>query len=88
MTWPRWRGELGVQYAVEGSVRKIGNRVRVTVQLIDASSTAHIWGERYDRELTDIFRRPRRDHPDDCIRLARQARTAIASRANRQHVGL
>lgn len=47
--------ELGVKYVVEGSVRKIGNRVRVTVQLIDSTSTAHIWAERYDRSLDDIF---------------------------------
>ncbi|HVO14927.1 MAG TPA: adenylate/guanylate cyclase domain-containing protein [Alphaproteobacteria bacterium] len=48
-------GELGVQYVVEGSVRKAGNRVRVTVQLIDAETDRHIWAERYDRELEDIF---------------------------------
>ena len=47
--------EFGVQYVVEGSVRKAGNRVRVTVQLIDAASDHHVWAERYDRELEDIF---------------------------------
>ena len=47
--------ELRVKYVVEGSVRKIGNRVRVSVQLIDAASAAHIWAERYDRGLDDIF---------------------------------
>jgi adenylate cyclase len=47
--------DLGVKYVVEGSVRKIGNRVRVTVQLIDSTSAAHIWAERYDRGLDDIF---------------------------------
>jgi len=47
--------ELGVQYAVEGSVRKAGNRVRITVQLIDAETDSHLWAERYDRELADIF---------------------------------
>jgi adenylate cyclase len=47
--------ELGVQYVVEGSVRKAGNRVRVTVQLIDAESDHHVWVERYDRDLADIF---------------------------------
>jgi adenylate cyclase len=47
--------ELGVQYVVEGSVRRAGNRVRVTVQLIDAESDRHLWAERYDRELEDIF---------------------------------
>jgi len=47
--------ELGVQYVVEGSVRKAGNRVRITVQLIDAETDSHLWAERYDRELADIF---------------------------------
>jgi adenylate cyclase len=47
--------ELGVQYVVEGSVRKAGNRVRVTVQLIDAETDRHVWAERYDRQLDDIF---------------------------------
>lgn len=47
--------ELGVKFALEGSIRKAGNRVRVTAQLIDGSSGGHLWAERYDRELTDIF---------------------------------
>ncbi len=47
--------ELGVRYVLEGSVRKAGNRVRVTAQLIDATTGNHIWAERYDRELADIF---------------------------------
>ncbi len=47
--------ELGVQYVVEGSVRRAGNRVRVTVQLIDAESDRHVWAERYDRDFEDIF---------------------------------
>jgi adenylate cyclase len=47
--------EFGVQYVVEGSVRKAGNRVRITVQLIDGHSDRHVWAERYDRELEDIF---------------------------------
>jgi TolB-like protein len=47
--------ELGVQYVLEGSVRKAGNRVRITAQLIDALSGRHLWAERYDRELTDVF---------------------------------
>jgi adenylate cyclase len=46
---------LSVQFIVEGSVRKVGNRVRVTVQLIDAESDRHVWAERYDREIEDIF---------------------------------
>jgi adenylate cyclase len=47
--------ELGVRYVVEGSVRKSGNRVRITVQLIEAETDHHIWAERYDRDLDDIF---------------------------------
>ena len=47
--------DLRVRYVLEGSVRKAGNRVRVTGQLIDAESGAHIWAERFDRDLTDIF---------------------------------
>jgi len=47
--------ELGVRYVLEGSVRKAGNRVRITAQLIDAFTGHHLWAERYDRELGDIF---------------------------------
>jgi len=47
--------EFGVDYVVEGSVRKIADRVRVTVQLIDGETETHIWAERYDRKLEDIF---------------------------------
>jgi adenylate cyclase len=47
--------EFAVDYVLEGSVRKAGGRVRVTVQLIDAETDRHIWAERYDRELEDIF---------------------------------
>jgi adenylate cyclase len=47
--------ELGVRYVVEGSVRKTGDRVRIAAQLIDALTGHHLWAERYDRELRDIF---------------------------------
>ncbi len=47
--------ELGARYIVEGSVRKSGNRVRITAQLIDAVSGNHIWADRFDRELEDVF---------------------------------
>jgi TolB-like protein/Tfp pilus assembly protein PilF len=47
--------ELGVDYVVEGSVRKDGGRVRITVQLIDVATGSHVWAERYDRELADVF---------------------------------
>ena len=47
--------ELGVRYVLEGSVRKAGNRLRITAQLIETMTGAHIWSERYDRDLADIF---------------------------------
>jgi adenylate cyclase len=47
--------ELGVRYILEGSVRKIEDRVRITAQLIDATTGGHVWAERYDRDLNDIF---------------------------------
>jgi len=47
--------DLGVRYVIEGSVRKAGNRVRITAQLIDAHTGGHVWADRYDRELADIF---------------------------------
>jgi hypothetical protein len=46
---------LGAGYVVEGSVRRAGNRVRITAQLIDATSGTHLWAERYDRPLEDVF---------------------------------
>ena len=55
--------QLGVQYVVEGSVRKAGNRIRVTAQLIDALGGAHIWADKYDRQLEDIF-----EVQDDVVR--------------------
>jgi TolB-like protein/DNA-binding SARP family transcriptional activator len=47
--------DLGVSHVIEGSVRKVGERVRITVQLIDAATGAHLWAERYDRDIEDIF---------------------------------
>jgi adenylate cyclase len=47
--------ELGIQYVLEGSVQRSGNRVRITAQLIDAITGNHLWAERYDRDLKDIF---------------------------------
>ena len=46
---------LGVGYVLEGSVRRAGDRVRITAQLIDAATGAHLWAERYDRPLEDVF---------------------------------
>src|SRR5262249_55715883 len=47
--------DLAVRYVLEGSLRKAGNRVRLTAQLIEAASGRHVWAERYDRALDDIF---------------------------------
>ena len=47
--------KLGVRYVVEGSVRRVGQRIRITAQLIDAIENKHLWAERYDRDLEDIF---------------------------------
>jgi len=47
--------ELGVRYVLEGSVRKSGNRIRITAQLVEAATGNHVWAERYDRDLADIF---------------------------------
>ena len=47
--------ELGIRYVVEGSVRKAGNRVRITAQLIEAETGAHLWADRYDDDLRDMF---------------------------------
>ena len=47
--------ELNVRYVVEGSIRRIGDRIRITAQLIDADSGSHIWGEKYDGNVADVF---------------------------------
>jgi adenylate cyclase len=47
--------DLGVKYVLEGSVRKVGDRVRITAQLINSKTAGHVWAERYDRDLKDIF---------------------------------
>lgn len=55
--------KLGVKYVVEGSVRKAGERIRVTAQLIEAAAGAHLWADRYDRDLADVF-----EVQDDVVR--------------------
>jgi adenylate cyclase len=52
---PKVASDLGVKFLLEGSVRKAGDRVRVNAQLIDGPTGGHVWAERYDRDLTDIF---------------------------------
>jgi adenylate cyclase len=56
---------LGVAHVLEGSVQRTGNRVRVSTQLIDARSDTHLWAERYDRDLADVFAHSERDCQDD-----------------------
>ena len=73
--------KLGVHFVVEGSVRKIGNRVRVTVQLIDTASAAHIWAERYDRDLVNIFEIQDEITRTVATQVAGRARSTIAIRA-------
>src|SRR5262249_54912808 len=57
--------ELGVRYVLEGSVRRVADRVRITVQLIEAERATHIWAQRFDRPLADIF--SLQDEITDCI---------------------
>ena len=76
--------DLGVRYVLEGSVRKAGDRVRITGQLIDASTGAHLWADRFDGELTDIF-----DLQDDVTTrvvsaIAPKMEQAEAARAKRK----
>jgi adenylate cyclase len=52
---PKVARELGVSHVIEGSVRKANGRVRITAQLVDGATNDHVWAERYDRDLTDIF---------------------------------
>ena len=68
--------ELGVHYVLEGSQQKVGDGLRVTVQLIDALAGNHIWAERYDRSLEDLFA-----VQDDIVRaVASRTATKIAFR--------
>ncbi|MEP3275721.1 MAG: adenylate/guanylate cyclase domain-containing protein [Stappiaceae bacterium] len=76
--------ELGVRYVLEGSVRKAGGRLRITAQLIDATDGKHVWADRYDREIVDIF-----DVQDEVTRsivgaIAPQFLTTEARKARRK----
>jgi adenylate cyclase len=55
MSIPQVAGDLGVETVLEGSIRRAGDRVRITAQLIDAGSDSHLWSETYDREMKDVF---------------------------------
>ncbi len=74
--------ELGVGALVEGSVRRAANRIRVTVQLVDAVSDVHLWAETYDRELSDVFG----IQTDIALRVATALRTALTA-GERSRVG-
>jgi len=72
--------ELGCRYVVEGSVRKVGDRVRVTAQLIDALTDRHLWAERYDRRLDDVFQL--QDEICEQVVAAIESRVATTGDAN------
>jgi len=73
--------DLGVRFALEGSIRRAGNRVRVTAQLIDGLTGGHLWAERYDRDLTDIF-----EVQDDIAREIVGALKVKLSDAEKSHI--
>jgi TolB-like protein len=73
---------LGVAHVVEGSVRKSGQRVRVTVQLIRAGDATHVWSERYERDMADVF--SMQDDIADAIRTALQVKLLAAASARVQ----
>jgi TolB-like protein/class 3 adenylate cyclase/tetratricopeptide (TPR) repeat protein len=71
--------ELGVRYALEGSLRRAGNQVRVNAQLIDAETDAHLWAERFDRDTVDLF--PLQDEITSQIAVALGSELVIAEAA-------
>ena len=75
--------DLSVRYVLEGSVRKAGSRVRVTAQLIDASTNNHLWAERYDRELADVFELQEEITRTVVASIAPEIKTAEIARARR-----
>ncbi len=76
--------ELGVRYVLEGSVRKAANRVRITGQLIDATTGAHLWAERFEGTLDDIFELQDRIAADVVGNIAPQLERAEIERAKRK----
>jgi adenylate cyclase len=79
--------ELGVRYVLEGSIRKAGSRIRIVGQLIDATTGHHVWADRFDGELSDIFDLQDKVtesvvgavEPSLCLQEIRQARTKPTS---------
>ena len=76
--------ELGVRYVLEGSVRKAGNRVRIAAQLIDATAGAHIWADRFDGTLDDIFDLEDRVASSVVVAIEPRLRTAEIERSSRK----
>jgi tetratricopeptide (TPR) repeat protein len=77
--------ELGVRYVLEGSLRKAGSRIRVTAQLVEAESGKHVWAERYDRELAEIF--AVQDEITEAVAIAPAVAEAEQQRAMRKPPG-
>lgn len=75
--------ELGVRYVLEGSIRRSGDRIRVTVQLVEAESRVHVWAERYDRALNDLF--TTQDDIAQAVALAVEPAVETAERLRLQH---
>ena len=77
---------LGVQYVLEGSVRKSGSRVQITAQLIDATNSGHLWAESFDRDLIDIFDAGGTRHGADRVRAFNQSSLGrVGARRHRAH---
>lgn len=76
---------LGVRYVMQGSVRTDGNRVRISAQLVDASTSRHLWAERYDRDLTDVF--AAQDEVTELIVATISQRLAVTERGRQRSVG-
>ncbi len=74
---------LGVSTILEGSVRRAGNRIRATAQLIEAENGSHLWSERYDREMTDVF--AVQDEIAAAIAAALQVKLSVAPAAQRHY---
>jgi TolB-like protein/Flp pilus assembly protein TadD len=79
--------DLGAQYVVEGSVRKAGDKVRVSAQLIDATTGHHVWAQRFDRDLTDVFAIQDEIAEQIVASIEPQLTQAEQSRALRKHPG-
>ncbi|HJR21613.1 MAG TPA: adenylate/guanylate cyclase domain-containing protein [Dongiaceae bacterium] len=73
--------KLDAKFVIEGSVRRAGNRIRITVQLIEAAVLAHIWSDRYDRDMVDVFAIQEEIARTIAIRVVGQTRTSMVERS-------